>query len=110
MGGGADEVVQREDAAAVQLNEARLQALGAPVLQVGLDRPNVAFVVLHVAVCGLRAVRHGSHAPDAWAQHDIACGGPSTEPRVQAGDGPWEGAISEAHCAIARRAVWPDAG
>jgi hypothetical protein len=45
----------------MQLKDARLQALGAPVLQVGLDRLDVALVVLHVAVRGLRAVRHRSH-------------------------------------------------
>jgi hypothetical protein len=60
MGGGAQQIVQRDHAAAVELKDRGLQALGAPVLQIGLDGLDVALVVLHVAVCGLRVVRHCS--------------------------------------------------
>jgi hypothetical protein len=60
VGGGAQQVVQRDHAAAVQLKDGGLQALGAPVLQISLDGLDVALVVLHVAVCGLRVVRHCS--------------------------------------------------
>jgi hypothetical protein len=82
MGRGADEVVESEDAAAVELNEPGLKPLGAPILQVGLDRLDVGFIILHVAVRGLRAVRHGCHVASSWAEHDIARAGPSTEPHV----------------------------
>ena len=38
MRGGAQQVVERDHAAAMQLKHARLQAFGAPVLEVRFDR------------------------------------------------------------------------
>src|SRR5262249_58238378 len=83
MGRGAYEVVESEDAAAVELNEPGLKPLGARILQVGLDRLDVGFIIPHVAVRGLRAVRHGCRVASSWAEHDIARAGPSTEPRLR---------------------------
>ena len=62
-GGRAHQVVEREHAAAMELNQAGLQALGAPVLEVGLDRLDVTLVVVHVAVRRLRAVIHSFSPP-----------------------------------------------
>src|SRR5262249_22276512 len=66
---------------AVQLNQAWLEALGAPVLQVGLDRLDVAFVIVHVGVGGLRAVRRRIHASAPGAEDDTADIARSTEGR-----------------------------
>jgi len=60
MGCGAQQVIQRDHAAAMELKDRGLQALGAPVLQISLDGLDVALVVLHVAVRGLCVVRHCS--------------------------------------------------
>jgi hypothetical protein len=55
-GGRAHKVVERKHAAAVELNETGLETLGAPVLEIGLDRLDVALEVVHMAVRRLLAV------------------------------------------------------
>jgi hypothetical protein len=55
-GGRAHKVVERKHAAAVELNETGLETLGAPVLEIGLDRLHVALEVVHMGVRRLLAV------------------------------------------------------
>src|SRR5262249_18011261 len=63
--GRAQHAVERGPAAAVQLDDAGLEPLGTPVLEVGLDRRHVALEVVHVAVRRVRRFRHRLPAP--WA-------------------------------------------
>jgi hypothetical protein len=56
-GSRAYEVVKREHAAAVELNETRLETFGAPVFKIGLDRLDVTLEVVHMTVRRLCAVR-----------------------------------------------------
>src|SRR5215510_3037038 len=56
-GGRAHKVVERKHAAAVELNETWLDTFSAPVLEIGLDRLDVALEVVHMAVRRVLTVR-----------------------------------------------------
>src|SRR5262245_10351968 len=55
-GGRAHKVVERQRAAAVELNETWLETFSAPVLEIGFDRLDVALDVVHMTVRRLLAV------------------------------------------------------
>ena len=56
-GGRAHKVIERKHAAAAELNETGLETLGAPILEIDLDRLDMALEVVHMAVRRLLAVR-----------------------------------------------------